>query len=296
MSIKKNNKPTDICIIGLGLIGGSLALKLKSVDSVKSITGVDINPEHRRRALSMELVDCFLPVDDAVAQSDTIILSTPVDVNCSLLPRILDMIDGSDRVVCDMGSTKADIAASAFGHPARGRYVAVHPMAGTEYSGPESALPDLFERKLAIICDQKDCDNDAFKRIMLLLQWLGMRTHFMSSGEHDVHLAYVSHISHISSFALALCVLEKEKNHRNIMSLAAGGFESTVRLSKSNADTWAPILIGNARPVIEAVDTYIEKIMLFRQSILNAESDQLRQLMLSANQIGKILESNTPKK
>ncbi|MCU0458254.1 MAG: prephenate dehydrogenase [Bacteroidales bacterium] len=281
---------SNICIAGLGLIGGSLARSLRINGFNGKITGVDANPHHCTIAMYRGLADEFLPLDEAVEKSDIIILCAPVDANCCLLPGILDMIGGTGKVVTDMGSTKADISAVADRHPARGRYVAAHPMAGTEHSGPASALDRLFAGKIAIICDPEKSDDDALEKITALLQSLNMKIQYMNSREHDVHVAYVSHISHITSFALALCVLDKEKDATNIMSLAAGGFESTVRLSKSNAETWAPIFTGNSGPILEVIDTYIEKMRLFRKHIEKGDGEALRQLMRSANQIGNILK------
>jgi prephenate dehydrogenase len=281
---------TNICIAGLGLIGGSLARSLRLNGFKGRITGVEANPHHCTIAMYRGLADEFLPLEEAIENSDIIILCAPVDVNCRLLPGILDRIAGSSRVVTDMGSTKADITAVADSHPARGRYVAAHPMAGTEHSGPAAALDRLFTDRIAIICDPEKSDEDALEKISALLQSFNMKIQYMNSREHDVHVAYVSHISHITSFALALSVLEKEKDSRNIMSLAAGGFESTVRLSKSSADTWAPIFTGNSGPVLEVIDTYIEKMRLFRQHIENGDGEALRHLMRSANQIGNILK------
>ena len=280
----------NISIVGLGLIGGSLARSLRLNGFSGRITGVESNPHHCTIAMYRGLADEFLPLGEAVDQSDIIILCAPVDVNCQLLPEVLDMIHDTSKVVTDMGSTKSDIAAVAASHPARGRYVSAHPMAGTEHSGPAAALDRLFFDKVAIICDPESSDADALELIVALFQSLNMHIRYMKSSDHDVHVAYVSHISHITSFALALCVLAKEKNSENIMALAAGGFESTVRLSKSSGETWAPIFLGNSGPILEVIDTYIEKMRLFRTHIENGNTDALKKLMLSANEIGQILK------
>ncbi len=280
----------NICIVGLGLIGGSLARGLKTNGFSGKIYGVDSNPHHCTIAMYRGLADEFLPLDEAVERSEIIILCAPVDANCRLLPRILDQISGTEKVVADMGSTKADIVAVVSSHPVRGRYVAVHPMAGTEHSGPASAIDRLFCEKVAIICDPERSDEDALELIVALLQSLNMRLQYMNSSEHDVHVAYVSHISHITSFVLALCVLDKEKDTKNIMALAAGGFESTVRLSKSNGETWAPIFIGNSGPILEVIDTYLEKMNLFKSYISSGDGSALKELMRSANKIGTILK------
>ena len=278
-----------VCVVGIGLIGGSLAKGLRSNGFTGRIIGVDNNPQHCTIAMYRGLADEFLSLDEAVNESDIIILCAPVDVNCKLLPSVLDKINGTNKVVTDMGSTKSDIAKVVLNHPARGRYVSAHPMAGTEYSGPAAATDMLFSNKVAIICDQESSDDDALNLVTALFRSLNMRFQFMNSTDHDIHVAYVSHISHITSFALALCVLDKEKDEKNILSLAAGGFDSTVRLSKSNSETWAPIFIGNASSVIEVIDTYIEKINLFRKYISENDAESLKALMKSANSIEKII-------
>lgn len=281
---------TNICIIGMGLIGGSLSKSLRANGFSGKITGVDKNPQHRIISMYSGLADEFLPLEEAVAASDLILLCSPVDANKVLLPLILDLIAGTDKVVADMGSTKAELAQIVKNHHGRGRYVAAHPMAGTEFSGPAAAVSNLFQNKVAIICDHSLSDEDALEQVLAFLQSLGMRIQYMNSADHDVHVAYVSHISHITSFALALSVLDKEKNEKNILSLAAGGFESTVRLAKSNAETWTPIFLGNSGPVIEVLDNYIEKIKAFRQSILQQDAGGLHSLMHKANEISKILK------
>ena len=280
----------DICIVGLGLIGGSLAKGLKSNGFAGKIIGVDTSPQHCTIAMYMGLADKFMPLGEAVKESDLIILCAPVDTNCRLLPGILDEINGTDKVVTDMGSIKSDTAMVVRNHPARSRYVAAHPMAGTEYSGPAAATDMLFNNKVAIICDPELCDDDALNLVTALFQSLNMHLQYMNSTDHDIHVAYVSHISHITSFALALSVLDKEKDEKNILSLAAGGFESTVRLSKSNSDTWAPIFTGNSESILEAIDTYIEKMNLFRKFISEKDAGSLKILMKSANSIERILK------
>ncbi len=280
----------DICIVGLGLIGGSLAKGLKSNGFTGKIIGVESSPQHCTIAMYRGLADKFMPLSEAVKESDIIILCAPVDTNCRLLPGILDDISGTGKIVTDMGSIKSDIAKATSNHPARGRYVSAHPMAGTEYSGPAAATDMLFNNKVAIICDPELCDDDALNLVTALFHSLNMHIQYMNSTDHDIHVAYVSHISHITSFALALSVLDKEKDEKNILSLAAGGFESTVRLSKSNSDTWAPIFTGNSVPILEAIDTYIEKMKLFRKYISEKDSISLRALMKSANSIERILK------
>ena len=278
-----------IATVGIGLIGGSLMIDLRRRGFADKIIGVDSNLQHRNIAQLCGLVDETDTLENAVDRSDLIILSTPVDTNCQMLPGILDMIAGTAKVVTDMGSTKGSIAKISGHHPARGRYVALHPMAGTEFSGPLAAIGKLFDYKNAIICDRELSDKDALSLIEKMLDLLNMRRIYMNSSDHDVHVAYVSHISHITSFSLALSVLDKEREEQNILDLAGGGFESTVRLAKSNGDTWAPIFLENSQYITEVIDNYIEKMNLFRKMISEKDKEGLKALMEEANKIRKIL-------
>jgi prephenate dehydrogenase len=278
-----------VAVIGLGLIGGSLTIDLRKRGFSDRIIGVDSNIQHQNISKLCGMVDTTETLENAVKESDLIILCTPVDTNCSLLPTVLDLIGDSPKVVTDMGSTKAAIAAVSKNHPNRGRYVAAHPMAGTEYSGPMAAHSRLFDFKTAIICDPELSDKDALDTVRKMFSVLNMKVVNMNSSDHDVHVAYVSHISHITSFSLALCVLDKEEKTENILRLASGGFDSTVRLAKSNGDTWAPIFAENAEYILEVMDTYIEKMSLFRKCITDKDINGLKSLMAEANNIQKIL-------
>lgn len=278
-----------IAAVGIGLIGGSLMIDLRRRGFADKIIGVDSNLQHRNIAQLCGLVDETDTLENAVDRSDLIILSTPVDANCSILPGILDRIAGTSKVVTDMGSTKGSMARVSENHPARGRYVALHPMAGTEFSGPLAAIGKLFDYKNVIICDRELSDKDALSLIEKMVDLLNMRKVYMNSSDHDVHVAYVSHISHITSFSLALSVLDKEKEEQNILTLAGGGFESTVRLAKSNGETWAPIFLENSQFITEVIDNYIEKMNLFRKMISEKDKEGLKALMEEANKIRKIL-------
>jgi prephenate dehydrogenase len=278
-----------IAVVGIGLIGGSLMVDLRKRGFADRIIGVDTNVLHQNIALLCGLVDENDSLENAIAKSDLIILSTPVNTNCKMLPGILDVIAGTSKVVTDMGSTKASIAEASVRHPGRGRYVAVHPMAGTEYSGPLAAIGKLFDYKTAIICDKELSDPDALEKVEKMLDTLNMHKVYMNSTDHDIHVAYISHISHITSFSLALSVLEKEHEEQNILTLAGGGFESTVRLAKSNGETWAPIFLENADYILEVMDTYIDKMNLFRKMISHKDINGLKSLMEEANKIRKIL-------
>jgi prephenate dehydrogenase len=278
-----------IAVIGIGLIGGSMMIDLRKRGFADKIIGVDSNLQHQNIARLCGLVDEIDNLENAIDRSDLIILCTPVDANCKMLPAILDRIDGTSKVVTDMGSTKGSISKISKHHPQRGRYVAAHPMAGTEYSGPLAAIGRLFDYKPAIICDPERSDHDALELVEKMLTTLNMRIVYMKSSDHDTHVAYVSHISHITSFSLALTVLDKEHEEQNILTLAGGGFESTVRLAKSNAETWAPIFLENSKFILEVIDTYTEKMNLFRKMIAEKDLNGLKALMDEANKIRKIL-------
>jgi prephenate dehydrogenase len=278
-----------IAVIGIGLIGGSMMIDLRKRGFADKIIGVDSNLQHQNIARLCGLVDEIDSLENAIDRSDLIILCTPVDANCKMLPVILDRIDGTSKVVTDMGSTKGSISKISKHHPKRGRYVAAHPMAGTEYSGPMAAIGRLFDYKPAIICDPELSDHDALEMVEKMLTTLNMRIVYMKSSDHDTHVAYVSHISHITSFSLALTVLDKEHEEQNILTLAGGGFESTVRLAKSNAETWAPIFLENSKFILEVIDTYTEKMSLFRKMIAEKDLNGLKALMDEANKIRKIL-------
>lgn len=278
-----------IAVVGVGLIGGSLVVDLRRRGFTNRVIGVDSNLHHQNIALLCGLVDENESLENAIEKSDLIILSTPVNSNCSMLPMILDKIAGTSKVVTDMGSTKASIAEISKSHYGRGRYVAVHPMAGTEYSGPLAAIGKLFDYKTAIICDKELSDKDALEKVESMLDILNMHKVYMNSKDHDVHVAYISHISHITSFSLALSVLEKEHEENNILTLAGGGFESTVRLAKSSGETWAPIFVENSEYILEVMDTYIEKMNSFRKMISEKDINGLKALMEEANKIRKIL-------
>lgn len=278
-----------IAVIGIGLIGGSLAVDLRKRGFADRIVGVDTNVHHQNIALLCGLVDENDTLENAIDKSDLIILTTPVNTNCEMLPVILDRIEGTSKIVTDMGSTKASIAQASRNHKARGRYVAVHPMAGTEFSGPLAAIGKLFDYKNVIICDKELSDPDSLSLVEKMFDILNMRKVYMNSSDHDVHVAYISHISHITSFSLALCVLDKEHEEQNILTLAGGGFESTVRLAKSSGETWAPIFLENSQFILEVMDTYIDKMNEFRKMITERDINGLKSLMEEANKIRKIL-------
>ena len=280
-----------IGVIGLGLIGGSMALDLKRRSFADTVIGVENDPVNASAALNIGLVDEVVPFEDCVRRSDVVVVAIPVGAAVKMLPKVLDIFAecGGDKIVIDTCSTKSQIVRSVHYHPRRGSFVATHPMAGTEYSGPWAAMPNLFDGRACIFANTEDSDPQAVKVVEGLYDALNMRPLFMNADSHDVHTAYVSHISHVTSFALALTVLEKEKDEKHIFDLASGGFSSTVRLAKSSAEMWTPILEQNRDNVLHVIDTYLEKMRLFRDAIADYDGGRITELIHEANRIKKIL-------
>lgn len=295
-------------VIGLGLIGGSMALDLKKRGFASRTLGVEADPVAAQAARTIGLVDEVVSYEDCISRADIIVVAVPVGAAVKMIPDILDRIHeipdqvGNDgavmadsnrpshkKIVIDVCSTKEHICQAVKYHPARTQFVSTHPMAGTEYSGPWAAQPGLFDGRACIIADQEESAPWAVQTILQLYSCLNMRPIFMSSSSHDVHTAYVSHISHVTSFALALTVLDKEKDEKHIFDLASGGFSSTVRLAKSNADMWIPILTQNRDNVLQVMDTYIDKMQQFREAVAGYDEATLRQLIEEANRIKKII-------
>lgn len=282
-----------IAVIGLGLIGGSMAVDLKRRGYAEKVLGVEKDSVNAAAAKSIGLVDEVVSLEEAVERGEVIIIAVPVGAAVKLLPDILDRFGsiecGGRKTVIDTCSTKSSIVKCVQGHPMRSRYVASHPMAGTEYSGPWAAMSGMFDGRACIFANTGDSAPDAIKETEELYGTLNMRPIYMDADNHDVHTAYVSHISHITSFALALTVLDKEKDEKHIFDLASGGFSSTVRLAKSNADMWVPILSQNRDNILQVIDTYIEKMSLFRDSIAEGNENEIRSLINDANHIKKII-------
>ncbi len=277
-----------ITIIGLGLIGGSLAIALKENGFADELFGVEANETHAHKALQLGLVEKILPMTEGIAKADLIIVATPVDVLSYLLPIILEQID--NQIVIEVGSTKMPIVAAIATHPKRSRFMATHPMAGTEYSGPEAAIRHLFTGKNVVLCDVEKSDADVIKSVEKMYKSLFMKLIYMNSEEHDRHTAYISHISHICSFALARTVLEKEKEELRIFELASSGFESTVRLAKSNPETWIPIFQQNQDNLLDVLDEYINNLLKYKGLLLSESYDKLKSELYKANEIKKILK------
>jgi prephenate dehydrogenase len=278
-----------VTIVGVGLIGGSFALGLKEKGIAKNIIGVSRTETSIKKALELGLIDEALPLEEAVKKSDLIYVAIPVDVTIPMMQTIMNLVTDK-QIVADAGSTKKALCDSLAGHPMRGRFVATHPMWGTEYSGPEAAVKDAFTGRACVICEKEQSDKNAVDTIEKIYRELGMHILYMNAPDHDIHVAYISHISHITSFALANTVLEKEKEEDAIFELASAGFESTVRLAKSNPAMWAPIFMENRENILDVLNEHISQLRKFKASLEKENKEYLKELIENANKIRKIIK------
>lgn len=277
-----------VLIAGLGLIGGSFALALRDHGLTEEILGVERSPEIAQEALALGLADRIVGFEEGIAEADLIVLATPVDTLPLLAIKALNRI-GPRQTVMDTGSIKGELCEAIAMHAHRGRFVAAHPMWGTEYSGPKAAQRGAFTGRNAVLCDTEHSDPDAVALVEHIFRTLGCPLVYMDPEEHDLHAAYVSHISHVTSFALALTVLEKEREERHIFDLAGGGFESTVRLAKSSASTWVPILLRNKYNILDVLREHIHQLQILRRMIERDDAEGLTEAMRKANSIQRIL-------
>jgi prephenate dehydrogenase len=281
-------------IIGLGLIGGSIALGLRKAGLATELIGVDMSSDNAIKAVELGFVDKILTEDKALAQADLVILAIPVNALNAFLPSVLDAIQ-KDAVVIDAGSTKASICKVVANHPKRSQFVAAHPIAGTENSGPLAAFHGLFKGKTNIICEASKSSDQAREVAMRVFNALEMKTIFMEAEEHDRHVAYVSHLSHVSSFLLGQTVLDIEKDEKNIFDLAGSGFASTVRLAKSSPDMWAPIFEQNVEYLSQALLEYIMHLQKFHYHLLKHDTKELHRMLSKANEIRRVLDDQSDK-
>lgn len=282
-------------IVGLGLIGGSIALGLRRAGIATELIGVDANAANGLKAVEIGLVDKILTEDKALSTADLIVLAIPVNALNAFLPAVLDIVK-KEAVVIDGGSTKTSICKSVANHPKRNQFVAAHPIAGTENSGPTAAIDGLFKGKTNIICEASKSSVEALNTAMKVFDALEMKTIFMEADEHDRHVAYVSHLSHVSSFLLGQTVLDIEKDEKNIFDLAGSGFASTVRLAKSSPDMWAPIFEQNVEYLSQALLEYIMHLQKFHYHLMKRDTKELHRIMSKANEIRRVLDqSDKPK-
>jgi prephenate dehydrogenase len=279
----------NVTIVGVGLISGSFALGLKEKGLAKHIIGVSRTEASSRKAIELGLIDEALSLEEAVKKSDLIYVAIPVDATLPVMQTIMDLVT-EKQIVADAGSTKEVLCTSLVGHPMRHRFVATHPMWGTEYSGPEAAVKDAFAGRACVICEKEISSKDALDTIEKIYRELGMHMLYMTAKDHDMHTAYISHISHITSFALANTVLEKEKEDNAIFELASAGFESTVRLAKSNPSMWAPIFMQNRENILDVLNEHISQLRKFKACLEKENNDYLWELMENANRIRRIIK------
>lgn len=281
-------------VVGLGLIGGCIAIDLRKSGMISPVTGVDKNQAHGEAALNAGWIDGFALLAESLHDAELVIVAIPVNAIEQILPIILDSIPET-AVVIDAGSTKRLICAAVKDHPNRGRFVAAHPIAGTENSGPLAAFGGLFQGKTNIICEKDASDPDAQELALRIFRELGMNTIFMEPEEHDRHVAYVSHLSHVSAFLLGQTVMDIEKDEENIFALAGSGFASTVRLAKSSPDMWAPIFEQNREFLSQALQEYIMHLQKFHYHLLKKDTAEVHRIMLKANEIRRVLEGIEPR-
>lgn len=275
-------------IIGLGLIGGSIALELRKNGIADHVVGVDKNEDHARKALELGLVNKVETIEEGLSKAELIILAIPVNAIIGVLNKILDHVQPG-AVVIDTGSTKAAICKEVTSHKNRNQFVAAHPIAGTENSGPEAAHLKLFENKTMIVCEQSKSSAQALALANKVFKVLKVKTIFMEPVEHDKHVAYVSHLSHVSSFLLGQTVMDIEKDERNIFALAGSGFASTVRLAKSSPDMWAPIFEQNVEYLSQALLEYIMHLQRFHYHLMKRDTKEIYRIMNQANDIRRVL-------
>ena len=276
-------------VIGLGLIGGSIAIDLRKAGIATHIIGVENNPDHAARALEIGLVDEISSLEGAVSQADLVITAIPVNAIKAVLIKVFDHISDF-AIVIDTGSTKSMICKAIEKHARRSQFVAAHPLAGTENSGPNAAFSGLFNHKTNIVCEKDKSSDKALQVADDVFNALQMRTIFMDPIEHDKHVAYVSHLSHVSAFLLGQTVLDMEKDEKNIFNLASSGFASTVRLAKSSPDMWAPIFEQNAEYLSQALLEYIMQLQKFQYHLMKRDIKELHRIMVDANRIRKVLD------
>ena len=284
----------NIHVIGIGLIGGSMALDIKSLHPNATIYGIDNNESHLAEAIALGVIEQAATFED-LAEADFVIVSVPVDVALTVLPKVLDAI-GENTIVFDVGSTKIPICETVVNHPKWRHFIAAHPIAGTEFSGPSAAIKGLFEGKTNIICEVEKTTFKLQEKALDLFKSMGMRIRYMDPKSHDKHIAYVSHLSHISSFMLGKTVINKEKDEQDIFDMAGSGFESTVRLAKSSPAMWTPIFKQNKKQVVKTLEEYISNLTKFKELLENEDYEAIYNEMQSVNKIKEILNGINIKK
>lgn len=276
-----------VYVIGIGLIGGSMALDIQALYKDAVIIGVDANEKHLEKAIELGIIHQKSELKEVI-DADFVILAVPVDIALGLLPKVLDIVS-DETLVFEVGSTKSPICEAVVNHPKRRNFLATHPIAGTEFSGPTAAIRDLFIDKTNIICEVEKTTFKLQEKGLKLFKELGMRIRYMEPKSHDKHIAYVSHLSHISSFMLGKTVIEKEKDEKDIFDMAGSGFESTVRLAKSSPAMWTPIFKQNKKQVVKSLEEYIANLSQFKNLLESENYEQIFNEMENTNRIKEIL-------
>jgi prephenate dehydrogenase len=279
----------NVTIVGVGLISGSLSLALNAKGLAKHVIGVSRTTASAQKALELGLVNEILPLEAAIKKADLIYVAIPVDTTLDVMQTIMDLVT-ENQIVVDAGSTKNAICSLLKNHPMRSRFVATHPMWGTEFSGPQAAVQNAFIGRTCVICEQEKSNKKALELVVEMYQQIGMHLIYMDANAHDMHVAYISHISHITSFALANTVLEKEKEEDTIFEMASTGFESTVRLAKSNPAMWVPIFMQNKEHILDVLNEHITQLKKFKSCLEKENTEYLKELIVGANDIKRILK------
>lgn len=277
-----------IAIVGVGLLGGSFAYRMREQSDAHFFIGIDKSPQHLKKALALGIIDVIAKLDN-LQDADLIVLAIPVDEVVKVLPNMLSHIL-PHQIVIDVSSSKSEIAKAIDQHPNRKNFVSTHPMWGTEYSGPEAAQKNAFTNKVCVICDASKSDTKKMAVVKKIYKQWKMTLVEMNSAEHDLHTAYISHISHITSFALANTVLEKEKDKKKIFELAGSGFQSTVRLAKSSPKMWTPVFQQNKKNVLAVLKEHIHQLQLFETHLKKDDTQKIYDYIVSANAIKKIID------
>ncbi len=283
-----------VVVVGIGLIGGSMVLDIKELHPEATILGMDTNENHLQQAIDLGVVEKSGTTED-IADADFVIVSVPVDIALVVLPQVLDAV-GENTIVFEVGSTKLPICEAVANHPKRRNYIATHPIAGTEFSGPSAAIKGLFQGKTNIICEVEKTTFKLQEKALQLFTAMGMRIRYMDPKSHDKHIAYVSHLSHISSFMLGKTVIDKETEEQDIFDMAGSGFESTVRLAKSSPAMWTPIFKQNKKQVVNTLEEYISNLSKFKELLENDDFEAIYHEMQSVNKIKEILNGINIKK
>ena len=277
-----------IYIIGIGLIGGSFALEIKKIFPDSNIIGIDNSKENLDQAINLGIIDAIGSIDD-ITNPFMILLAIPVKSIIDILPNVLDK-STQDTIVIDFGSTKNSICKSVINHKNRSNFVAAHPIAGTEFSGPNAAHYGLFDNKNIIICEYEKSNDNIINTALEIFSKMKMIVSYMDSISHDKHIAYVSHLSHLSSFMLGKTVMDEEESEKNIFDMAGSGFESTVRLAKSSPKMWTDIFDDNKANVLKSLSDYINNLELIKDLIESNKFEDLESQLKKTNYIKKILK------